>query len=75
MMKALTGAAPSRGAASWSRAKTRNVAACDPFVHHCLLPVRRPSTARVRMAPASEPEPASVSAKAPISSPAARAGT
>ena len=44
-------------------------------MHHCLDPLRRPSTARVRMAPASDPEPGSVSAKAPISSPAASAGT
>ena len=42
---------------------------------HCLAPVIRPSTARVRIADASEPEPASVSANAPISSPAASACT
>ncbi len=42
---------------------------------HCLAPVIKPSTARVRMAEASEPEPASVSANAPISSPAASACT
>ena len=44
-------------------------------MNHCLVPVMRPSAARVRIALASEPEPASVSAKAPISSPAASAGT
>ena len=58
-----------------SRAKTRKVEACEPLVIHCLVPVIRPSAKRVRIALASEPEPASVSAKAPISSPAASAGT
>ena len=62
-------------ARSSSRAKTMKVEACEPLVIHCLEPVMRPSTARVRMALASEPEPASVSAKAPISSPEASAGT
>ena len=46
------------------------VAACEPLVTHCFVPLSRPSLARVRSAPASEPEPGSVSAKAPISSPA-----
>ena len=60
---------------SSSRANTRKVAACEPLVIHCFVPVIRPSTARLRIADASEPEPASVSANAPISSPAASAGT
>ena len=51
------------------------VAACEPLVTHCFVPLSRPSLARVRSAPASEPEPGSVSANAPISSPAASAGT
>ena len=58
-----------------SRAKTRNVEACEPLVIHCLAPVMRPSAKRVVIAEASEPEPASVRANAPISSPAASAGT
>ncbi len=58
-----------------SRANTRKVAACEPLVIHCFVPVMRPSTARLRIADASDPEPASVSANAPISSPAASAGT
>ena len=59
-----------------ARAKTMNVAACDPLVIHCFVPVSRPSeSARVRSAAASEPEPDSVSANAPSSSPAASAGT
>ena len=61
-------------AARPSRAKTRNVEACEPLVIHCLAPVSRPSAQRVRIALASEPEPASVSANAPSSSPAASAG-
>ena len=53
---------------SGSRAKTRKLWACEPFVVHCLVPLRRPSaSARVRMAPASDPEPDSVRAKAAIS--------
>ena len=57
------------GPCSASRAKTRNVAACEPLVIHCLAPVIRPSATRLRIAPASDPEPDSVSANAPISSP------
>ena len=49
--------------------------AYEPFVIHCFVPSMRPSTARVRSAAASEPEPDSVSANAPISSPAASGGT
>ena len=60
---------------SSSRAKTMKVEAWEPLVIHCFVPEIRPSTARVRIAPASEPEPGSVSAKAPISSPLASAGT
>jgi hypothetical protein len=40
-----------------SRAKTRNVEACEPLVIHCLAPVMRRRRARVRIALASEPEP------------------
>jgi hypothetical protein len=58
-----------------SRANTRNVDACDPFVIHCLDPLMRPSAYRVRIALASEPEPDSVSANAPSSSPEASAAT
>ena len=60
---------------SSSRAKTRIVDAWEPLVIHCLAPVMRPSAKRVVIAEASEPDPASVSANAPISSPAASAGT
>ena len=42
---------------------------------HCLAPLMRSSFTRVRMAPASEPLPDSVSAKAASSSPAASGGT
>ena len=53
--------------------------ACSPVVMNCFVPeMRQPSpsgTAVVRSAPASEPEPASVSANAPIFSPCARGGT
>jgi hypothetical protein len=58
-----------------ARAKTTNVDACEPFVTHCLAPVMRPPAARVRIAAASEPAPASVRAKAASSSPAASGGT
>ena len=58
-----------------SRAKTMNVEAKEPFVIHCLAPVMRSSAARVRIAPASEPEPDSVSANAASSSPLASTGT
>ena len=58
-----------------SRAKTRNVDAYEPLVIHCLAPVMRPSAKRVRIALASDPEPASVSANAPSSSPEASAWT
>jgi alkylation response protein AidB-like acyl-CoA dehydrogenase len=59
-----------------SRANTTNEWACEPFVHHCFVPVMRPSaSARVRIAPASEPESGSVSAKAAISWPCASGGT
>ena len=61
-------------ARSSSRAKTMKVEACEPLVIHCLEPVMRLSTARVRMAHASDPEPASVSAKAPSSSPGGQRG-
>ena len=44
-------------------------------MHHCFGPVMRPSAARVRMPPASEPAPGSVSANAASSSPAASGGT
>ena len=51
----------------------------DPFVIHCFEPeIRQPSpsgSAVVRSEPASEPEPGSVSAKAPICSPRASGGT
>ena len=42
---------------------------------HCLVPLSLPSAARVRMAPASEPLPDSVSAKAASSWPWASGGT
>ena len=42
---------------------------------HCLAPVMRSSVARVRIAPASEPEPDSVSANAARCSPDASVGT
>ena len=63
------------GGRSSSRANTRNVLAWDPLVIHCLAPLMRSSCTRVRMAPASEPEPDSVSANAASSSPAASGGT
>ncbi len=60
------------------RAKTRNVPAWPPFVIHCFAPsIRQPSpslTAAVRSAPASEPEPDSVSANAPSTAPEASGG-
>ena len=63
-------------ARSGSRAKTRKLWACEPLVIHCLVPGEPwPSSARVRMAPASEPEPDSVSAKAASSWPWASGGT
>ena len=75
-------ARPRRGARrrptarSGSRAKTRKLWACEPLVIHCLVPVMRASSsARVRIAPASEPEPDSVSAKAASSWPWASGGT
>ena len=52
-----------------------NVLAKEPLVIHCLAPVMRSSVARVRIAPASEPEPDSVSANAANSSPLASFGT
>ena len=68
-----------RPAAAGSRAKTRKVCACEPFVIHCFVPVSRgvpsSSAARVSIAPASLPEPASVSANAPSSWPCASGGT
>ena len=61
------------------RAKTRNVPAWLPFVIHCFEPLSlQPSpsaTAVERSAPASDPESGSVSAKAPMTRPAARSGT
>ena len=55
------------------RAKKTNVPACSPVEMNCFEPeMRHPSpsgTAVVLSAPASEPEPASVSANAPIFSP------
>ena len=61
------------------RAKTRNVPAWLPFVIHCLAPLSlQPSpsgTALVRSAPASDPEPGSVSANAPSTRPVASSGT
>ncbi len=59
-----------------SRAKTLNTWAWEPLVTHCFVPVRRcPASARVRSAPASLPEPGSVSAKAASSWPWASGGT
>ena len=61
------------------RANRRKVEAWLPFVHHCFVPlIRQPSPsgdAVVRSEPASEPEPGSVSANAPIASPRASGGT
>jgi hypothetical protein len=58
-----------------SLAKTMKVDANEPLVIHCLAPVMRPSATRVRIAPASDPLPDSVSAKAESSSPLASRGT
>ena len=58
-----------------SRANATNVSACEPFVIHCLVPLRRPSLALVRIAAASEPASGSVSANAASSSPRASGGT
>ena len=61
------------------RAKTRIVPPKLPLVIHCFVPVsRQPSPSRsafVRSERASEPEPDSVSANAPIFSPRASGGT
>ena len=61
------------------RAKRMNVPACSPLVMNCFVPeMRQPSpsaTAAVRSAPASDPDPDSVSANAPIFSPWASGGT
>ncbi len=61
------------------RAKSTNVPARDPFVIHCFEPFSfHPSSAGsadVRSEPASEPDPDSVRANAPICSPRASGGT
>jgi hypothetical protein len=61
------------------RAKRRNVPAYSAVEMNCFAPeMRQPSPSRVadvRSAPASDPASASVSAKAPISSPRASGGT
>ena len=65
-------------ARSGSRAKTRKLWACEPLVIHCLVPVMRAcrrDRRAVRIAPASDPEPDSVSAKAASSWPWASGGT
>ncbi len=80
MRKAVNSPCPAAAASSTTRAKTMNRSAKPPLVIHIFSPVSRklPSacrTARALALNASDPDPDSLSAYAPISSPDTSRGT